>query len=309
MRGEPIAALAATMLVAEPSPAVQYDQALAELHLSQVASALHILLALPTLSSAQVAYRDLALAWQGQAGDLAQLGYLDLTQGYAALALAPLRAALVLAPRYGAGHAWLAWALWTTGDANGAGVEARLAARYAPQADSTGGIAAILAAQGGDAAGAIRRITVWQQQHAPSLALWRVQAEIAMQAGDVAAEREARWQLARTAPPAEQLSEEIALGQFFVRTQLGRDDGRATWLFAQLGAAATHSAPAADLAGQWAWQQAQPAKALALLSQAIALDPSYAPAHRHLAVLAAALGDATTAAIEGDKANGLGVVP
>ena len=304
--GQPLAALAITEQMPNPAPVVQFDAALAMLHLGQAAQAQAQLTSMPSLTSAQASYQIIAQNWRGTASDEAALGYADLAQGYPSLALMPLRAAVAMSPHYGEGQAYLAWALWSLGDLTQAQAALALAQRLAPDAASTVGIAALVAAQAGATQVALLHIEQWQAHHTPSTALWDIQAALAMQSGDPAAEEDARWQLATTAPPNDALNNQIALASFYLRTQLGRDDGRAAWAFAQMNAAALHNAIAADLAAQWDWQTGQPDDAISLLYHAVALDPGYAPAHRHLAAYATLLGDATTAALESDRAAVLG---
>ncbi len=295
--GQPEQALRDAAAVAQPSAAVRLAQAVAWLHLGQAATALTIFATLPAATHT-AAYLAVARGWQGTAADEAALGYADLAQGWPRLASAPLRAALAAQPRYGVGAAYLAWALWGSGDATGAQRMLAQAVRLAPDAAVTVGLAALLQAQQGDPAGAVRTLSAWLHQHTPTPALWHIMAAIAVPAGDLAAEAAARWQIATTAAPADRLVAWLALGRFYVQTRLGRDDGRAAWVFARLRAAAPQNAAAADVAAQWAWQNGQPTAALALAQLALARAPADVTAHANLAAWAAALGDTTEAALQ-----------
>jgi hypothetical protein len=305
-QGAPALVLPDTQQVAHPTPENREDTAIARFHLGQAQAALALFDGLTTLSPSGQAYRAIALNWQGTAQDEAVLGYTDLAQGYAALALEPLQAAVKAQPTYGAGYALLGWAAWSTGALPQARLALMQAERFAPADATTVGLAALMQAQDGDATGALRRVAAWQAHHIPSIALWRMQAQLATLANVPALAEDALWQLATTLTSADQLAAQLNLARFYLQTQLGRDDGRADWLFGLLRQVALANATAADLVAQWDWQTDHPAAALADLTHALALDPAYAPAHRDLATYAAALGDTTTAELETACATALG---
>jgi predicted Zn-dependent protease len=297
--GQPALALRDTAGVPQPAAALRFDQAVAWLHLGNAGAALALFVTLPDDSST-APYREIAARWQGRAADAATLGYVDLARGWPRLACAPLRAALAAQPRYGAGAAYLAWALWGSGDATGAREELALARRLSPESAATIGLAALLRAQEGDATGALRALSAWLRWHAPTSALWRIMAQVATQAGDMATVEDALWQIVISAAPADRLAALLDFARFALQTRLGRDDGRAAWAIAQLRAAAPQNADAADLAAEWAWQNGQPADALTLVQLALARVPDDVAAHADLAVWAASLGDTTEAALQAD---------
>lgn len=295
--GQPMRALADSMLASSAAPMLQCDAAIAWLHLgdlSQAQTALAVANAAPCTP-----FRALAATWQTDGTSAAALGYADLTQGWPRLALAPLQAALLAQPAYRLGHAYLAWALWETGDVTGARKHLALAD---PQSAATVGLVALMQAQASDPAGALHRLDLWQAQHAPELALWRIQVQIAQASGAVAEEENARWHLALLATGADRAAAVAALADFLLRTGLGRDDGHLAWACEQVQALAQHDAVAAEVAARCAWQAGRISDAIALAQMAITSDPfTWAP-HADLAAWLATLGDATAAALEAERA-------
>jgi hypothetical protein len=294
--GQPEQAMLDSTFGAMPDAVVECDTAIAWLHLSNPSQAHTVLAA--TDPAACAPFRALAATWRTDGTSAAALGYADLAHGWLRLALAPLRVALASQPGYRLGQAYLAWALWATGDATGAQVHLALAD---PQSDTAVGLRALVQAQGGDAVDAVRLIDRWQMLHAPSLALWRIQAQIAQAAGAVAAEEDARWHLAMVATGIDRSPAIDALADFLLRTSLGRDDGRMAWACFQAQALAPSDAEAAEVAARCAWQRGNLSTAVTLAQLAVARAPFALAPHADLAAWLALLGDATAAALEAER--------
>jgi tetratricopeptide (TPR) repeat protein len=298
--GQPDLALADAALASPAAPMLQCDAAIARLHLGDITQAQAELAATdPAICSP---YRALAATWQTDGTSAAALGYADLAHDWPRLALVPLHAALIAQPGYRLGQAYLAWALWETGDVSGARTHLALAD---PHAAIAVGLAALLRAQTGDAAAALHLIDLWQAQHAPSLALWRIQAQIAQAAGAVAEEDDARWHLATLATGADRPAAIVALADFLLRTGLGRDDGRMAWACSQANMLAQGNEMAAEVAARCAWQASRISDAVAWAQMAIREAPFARAPHADLAAWLATLGDGDAAALEAERAADL----
>ncbi len=289
-----------------PLPPLRALLVVALVHLGQIDAA-QALVADPAVAHALPLALCVTLAgWQGAARDQAALGYADLVAGWPRLAIGLLRRAVAAQPGYGVGQAYLAWALWQSGDSAGAQAALAAAQRLAPDAPITVGIAAQVRAMAGDPAGALATLTRWEGAHDPAPELWAIQAQVAAQGGAWASEADARWHLATM--PASTTGRAAALldlAAFYLRTGLGTGDGRAAWAITAAAVANPASARAQDLLGQWAWQVGQPDVAIAAFRAALARDPRDAAAHARLALVAWGVGDGTSARLEAARARAL----
>lgn len=289
-----------TLAAAPPSDDLAAALALAWWHLGQPAPALPVVLAdaAPRLQP----YRALAARWLGGPADLAALGDADLAAGLPALAVAPLRAAVAALPGYGAGQAYLAWALWESGQPAAALAALTLAEALAPDDPATVAGQALVDIGAQQPNAAMILLSGWLARRGDDPAILALLATAAQAAGDLGTEEAARWRLAQIAAPADRPGALRDLAAFYVRTGLGRDDGRAAWSVAAALAAAPDDGPTLDLAARFALATGHAAAALADLRRAVAVDPRLALAHADLGAWLWRAGDRVMAQIELQRA-------
>jgi tetratricopeptide (TPR) repeat protein len=248
----------------------------------------------------------LAERWQGDAADEAALGLADSSAGWPVLALAPLRAAIQASPQYGAGHAYLAWALWQMGDFDAARPEIARALALAPDNVATATIAALALARDGQPRAAIADLLSWRQRYGAQPALLAVLAPLAESDGDDATAEDAWWQLTQIVRPVDRPQALLELAQFYVETGLGRDNGRAAWAVSAARLANPRSALACALAAQFDDQLGRDDLAQSDLQLAESLAPRDPLPHAIMAALEWRWGDRTSASIERQRALDLG---
>ena len=284
------------------SSALLGDLGIALLHSGQSARARDDFAAMTSSSTAIIPYRDLAEHWAGTPANLAALGYQDIAAGRAALAIAPLRLALSAQPDYGAGDAYLAWALWQTGSRDEARARLAQAQSQAPDEPLTRGVTASILIADGQPALALAGLDEWLATHSATAPLLLLAASAAVAANDPASEERSLWTLANIAAGSDRPEALRRLAQFYVTTGLGRGDGRAAWAVTTAMSLAPTDAATSDLVAQWALLNGHADEAFTALHRALQQDPTYALAYAHLGRLEFRAGNLVAAGLDLEQA-------
>lgn len=228
------------------------------------------------------------------AQSLALLGYTFLGAGMPWLALAPLHAAVALAPEDGKAHAILGWALWLTGAHQTARDEIALGQRLAPKYSFAQYAAAQVAAADGNFALALDLSQKALALDDSSPATWMTASQVEVALRDyVGADLAATNAAALTNDP----NYTIALLQLYADHRLGLDNGRAQRAATLAVQRFPNNEPIRYLAGLLFDLMGQPTLSYYALQAAISLDPTDPAPYVLLAHYADSEGSFVTAAL------------
>ncbi len=241
-----------------------------------------------SLRTAARAFLQVLDHWDGSAASNKLLGFTYLQNNLPWLAAAPLQQAVALAPNDTIAHAYLGWSYLRLGLTAQAWVEEQHALKLEPENSFVHYVLSLLNTASGRYYQAVDDLMRALRTDPQNPLLWAARGELADQLGDRIVAEQALQRAVDYSRSDPQFT--LMLASFYVRHQIGIQDGRALRAAQAAVSANPNSGRAYDLLGQIQQATNHLPGALQSFGKATTLAPTNASIHLHLATVQAALG-------------------